>query len=90
MKTPQELLDINQTEFYIKFTLQITDGFINSRISTKQENCLILFKKLSRRNVATFTDKKDSHFTISKNWKLEINVTYLLILVNAVMYHTSL
>lgn len=66
--------------------LQIMDSFINSRMSTKQENCLlILFKKLSRTNVAMFSDKKGSPFTTSNTWELEIKVTYLLTLVNVVM-----
>lgn len=84
------LLDRNQTEFYIKFMLQIMDSFINSRMSTKRENCLlILFKKPSMMNTAMFSNRKDSHF-ISKNWKLEVNVTYLLIHVNVIIYHNPL
>lgn len=46
MENSQKLLDINQTEFYITCMLQVMEDFINSRMSTKQENCLlILFKK---------------------------------------------
>lgn len=41
-------------------------------------------------NIATFSDKKDSHFIISKNWELETSVIYLLILVNVFIYHNSL
>ena len=91
MENSQKLLDINQTEFYITCMLQVMEDFINSRMSTKQENCLlILFKKPSTMNIAMFSDKKDSHFIISKNWELETSVIYLLILVNVFMYHNSL
>jgi len=68
MENSQKLLDINQTEFYIKFMLQITDDSIAGRLATKQENCLlILFKKPSTMHIAKFSDIKDSCFYSQTN-----------------------
>lgn len=75
MENFQKLLDINQTEFYIKFMLQITDDSIAGRLAAKQENCLlILFKKPSTMNIAKFSDIKDSCFYSQTIWELENNV----------------
>ena len=91
MENSQKPLAINQTEFYIKFMLQIMDDSIAGRLATKQENCLlILFKKPSTMNVAKFSDAKDSCFYSQNIWELENNVTYWLILVTVIMYPKSL
>lgn len=86
MKDSQKLLGIKQTEFYVKFMLQIMGSCINLRTSIHQENRLILFKNhLQGMLLHSVIKRVPIIYIISKDWKL----IYLLMLVNIIMHHNS-
>lgn len=85
MKKSQTLLDTHQTEFHIKFMAQITDSLYKPQNVHRARKWPRFIQETIYKEYCYIQDQKDSHYTISKHWKL----TFLLTLVNAILRRNS-